>query len=240
MRVETIGDATGPRDGITAIYALCEPNGSPRYVGKTVNWMHIRHKQHIRAAKRSGRKLPVHSWIRQKIESKEHLCISLLEYVPAGGDWARRERFWVDNLRSDGAPLLNLTEGGEGMVGRVMPDEQRKKIAEAIKTGATFNCNTCGAAFWRKRNEIKRGECKFCSRECYARSNKGVSKPVPAICTERGLAVAAAKRRAQTYCKYGHPLSGDNLFLTTTGGRGCKSCRRRHKAAYLARINANG
>lgn len=53
-RIETIGNATR----VTAIYALCEyPSMAPRYVGKTVQYLHERHKAHIRDAKR-GRRLP--------------------------------------------------------------------------------------------------------------------------------------------------------------------------------------
>lgn len=32
--------------------------------------------------------------------------------------------------------------------------------------------------------------------------------------------------RDQTHCKRGHPLSGDNLRISTTGARLCKACRR--------------
>ena len=45
-RIETIGNATL---GGTAIYALCEfPSWEMRYVGKTIQFLHQRHKAHIR------------------------------------------------------------------------------------------------------------------------------------------------------------------------------------------------
>jgi hypothetical protein len=50
-------------------------------------------------------------------------------------------------------------------------------------------------------------------------------------------AAKAAKRKAQTTCKRGHILSGDNLFMTSNGGRGCKECRKLHKATYRSRLN---
>ena len=59
--------------------------------------------------------------------------------------------------------------------------------------------------------------------------------PVPAACTERGIAAAALARKARPDCKRGHPLSGENLFITSSGGRGCKACRRIHKQAYRER-----
>lgn len=31
---------------------------------------------------------------------------------------------------------------------------------------------------------------------------------------------------AKTHCKWGHPLSGDNLYLRPSGGRLCRQCNR--------------
>lgn len=233
MRIETIGRAT---DRITSIYALCEADGMrPRYVGKTVQYIHERHKAHIRAAKAGG-KLPVNYWLRKQITEGKWLAIKLLEYVPAHADWAARERFWITKYRDEGHNLLNLTDGGEGLAGHVFTAEHREKIASSIRTGAYFDCETCGAAFWRKQTEIKKGNCRFCSRHCYSRSLKGKAKPVPRSATERGIVAAAKKRRAQTHCLRGHPLSGDNLYLNPRGIRVCKQCRRIHKK----RARSNG
>lgn len=213
-RVETIGRATH-------IYALSDERGVVRYVGKTVRALGDRLGQHRRAARRG--ELPVNRWLR-----KHDASISLLETVAAGKDWAARERHWIKQFSG----LLNLTDGGEGLAGHVFSQEHRSKIAAALRTGAEFSCETCGLAFWRKRNQIDVGNCRFCSRECYAASLKGVSKPVPSLATERGIEAAAAKRRARTHCKRGHPLSGFNLFLTSQGSRGCKECRKIHKRIY--------
>lgn len=236
MRKEVIGSAT---DRVTAIYALCEyPGWRPRYVGKTVQYLHERHKAHIRAAK-SGKKLPVNYWLRKQMASGKRLAIKLLEYVPAGEDWAARERHWIAEYRAEHSDLLNLCDGGEGLAGHVFTAEHRAKISAALRTGQEFACETCGAAFWRKQKEIKRGNCRFCSRSCYSKSLKGKSRPMPATATVRGIAAAAAARKARMHCKRNHPLSGDNLFLTSGGGRGCKECRKIHKATYRGKI-ANG
>jgi hypothetical protein len=53
----------------------------------------------------------------------------------------------------------------------------------------------------------------------------------------RGVAaeVNRARLRAQTVCKRGHPLSGTNLRVHTSGTRGCRTCecenQRRRRAA---------
>ncbi|HQD64136.1 MAG TPA: hypothetical protein PLJ16_02840 [Casimicrobium huifangae] len=164
MRIETIGNAT-------RIYALCEyPSMVPRYVGKTVQYLHERHKAHIRAAK-AGKRLPVHYWLRKQIANGQRLAISLIEY--AGDDWPDRERYWIDEYRRQGHSLLNLTRGGEGLAGYVMPKQHREKIAAALDTRTLHNCLLCGNEFKRKANEVRKGHAKFCSRQCANTHNKG-------------------------------------------------------------------
>lgn len=170
VRVEHIGDATR----WVRIYALCEYPETPRYVGKTVQYLGERHKAHIRAAKR-GQRLPVHYWLRKQIAADAWLTIKLLENVPDSADWRERERYWIDRLKSEGAYLLNLTDGGEGLPGHTFSATHKAKIAAALRTGATFSCQVCSAQFWRKRREINLGHNKFCSRRCSNARNKGRS-----------------------------------------------------------------
>lgn len=39
----------------------------------------------------------------------------------------------------------------------------------------------------------------------------------------------------KTHCKHGHPLSGDNLAIKTTGHRQCKQCQRRRRREHVER-----
>lgn len=234
MRTETIGKAT-PR--VTAIYALCEyPSWRPRYIGKTVQYLHERHKAHIRDANR-GSKRPVNYWMRKQIANGQRLAIKLIEYVGPNADWAARERYWIAKYRVEQSDLLNLTDGGEGLSGHRFSHEHKAKIAAALRTGAHFECEICAVQFWRKRKDIVKGDCRFCSRACYSKSLLGVSRPMPAGATDLGIAAAAKARLARTHCKRGHPLSGDNLFLTGVNSRGCKECRKIHKATYRSKTN---
>jgi len=167
-RIETI--AEGVTDKWVTIYALCEPIGKwrvgePRYVGKTIQHAGDRQKAHIRIARRAPR-LPVHWWLKRQLDTGATLCLTHLEHVPPGGDWAERERYWITKLRSEGARLLNMTEGGEGLAGLRMAEAHKAKIAAALRTGATFSCQRCGKLFWRKRRDVIKGHNKFCSREC--------------------------------------------------------------------------
>lgn len=230
MRVERIGDATR----WVRIYALCEPNGDVRYVGKTVRYLHERHKQHIHAAAKA--RLPVQRWIAKKIAAEDRLCIQLLENVAPDACWKEREKHWIQHYRSSGAKLLNLTDGGEGLTGHVFTEEHRQKIAAGIRTGKQLACEICETLFWRSKSEIAKGDCRFCSRQCYHISTRGKLPAVWREATDKGIAAAAAKRRAQTHCKNGHPLSGENLYLHPSGSRRvCKTCLRKHKAEYRAR-----
>ena len=41
---------------------------------------------------------------------------------------------------------------------------------------------------------------------------------------------------AKTHCPRGHPYSGENLYITITGGRACRICGRAHRREYKARV----
>ena len=157
------------------IYALCEYPNTPRYVGKTTQWLHERHKAHIRDARRTPHpQRPVLRWLRKQIASDAWLTIKLLENVSPGTDWASRESHWISRLRAEGANLLNLTAGGEGLSGHCFAGTAHaEKIAAALRTGGNFSCEVCGAVFWRKKNEVAAGHNRFCSRVCSNVRHKG-------------------------------------------------------------------
>ncbi len=59
-----------------------------------------------------------------------------------------------------------------------------------------------------------------------------------AILRSQGLAVAAWRvRPLKTHCVWGHPLSGDNLYIRPSrpSQRNCMACRRRWSAEWAAR-----
>lgn len=230
MRVEHLAE------GVVSIYALCQSDGRVRYVGKTVQKPSRRLIHHINAARR-GRRLPVSYWIRKRQASGFRPIVRVLETANST-NWVEREQFWIAFYRSVEPDLLNLTAGGEGLSGHTLSDAHRARISAALRTGQSFNCEVCQTAFWRKRKEIKKGDCRVCSRECYGAYQRGRKRPVSEQFTRAGIAGAAAEKLSRTHCKRGHPLSGDNLFITHGGSRGCKECRKLHKRAYRERTNA--
>jgi len=53
------------------------------------------------------------------------------------------------------------------------PQERAIKISQAHKKGSYFNCIICNKEFWRKPSEIKKGNNKFCGKNCYFIWQKG-------------------------------------------------------------------
>lgn len=226
----TIGDAT-------RIYALCEfPSQAPRYVGKTIQPLRLRLAEHLRTSRRNAR-LPVHRWLAKRARENRQVCIKWLETVDSGCDWAAAERKWIEYMRKNVEYILNLTDGGEGLAGHKFSEIHRRRISKALCTRQPFNCETCGTVFLRRQSEISKGHCLFCSRECYIQSIRGKPRQVSRLCVERGVAAAAQARRTQTHCKRGHALSGDNVFRTSAGGRGCRECRKIHKRTYTEKTH---
>lgn len=223
-RVEIIGRAT-------IIYALCEPDLTPRYVGKTVQPLHERMTRHFSCARRQ--RLPIERWVSKR--GRASVVCARLETVQAGGDWAARERYWIKRFRAEGADLLNLTEGGEGQLGRNKSADEIQRIAAKLRKGQFKSCLCCGGAVWVKPYVERDGDGKYCSRACYHRHGNTRSKPVSAATIEASRVATKARFADQTHCKRDHPLSGENLYINNRGSRVCKTCRKGHKAAHRRR-----
>ena len=232
MSFETV--TIGP---CTRIYSLYERDTlAVRYVGKTVQTLRRRFMVHCAVARRLNR-LPVQRWLR-KHGGASGVGIALLETVLPDVRWNEREQHWIEVFKSSGAKLLNLTDGGEGACGITWSDETNRKRSLANNRQKEFSCETCGSRFYRKQRDIKNGDCRFCSRGCYAASLAGKHKPIAESIRTAGVLAAAEMRRSQELCKRGHRLNGTNVYLNTAGHRVCKACRKIHKSAYLAKSGA--
>lgn len=96
------------------VYALKSTrDGEIRYVGQTVQKTKTRLAQHkCDAVKRHI--TPVHKWIVREIDDGFVIDIFTLE---SGAQLHTSEISWIAKFRSQGARLLNLTDGGEGTIG---------------------------------------------------------------------------------------------------------------------------
>ena len=76
--------------------------------------------------------------------------------------------------------------------------------------------------------------CRDCHTKRHPRSRERIHKM-----QSLGVIAAAKRKHEQQTCKRGHDLSGDNLFMTSQGKRGCKSCRKIHKQTYALKQKAH-
>jgi hypothetical protein len=92
---------------LAEIYALTDPDGSIRYIGKA-NVAADRLKGHMRDARR--RPTPVYAWIRKLADGGKAPGLLVLEVAD---DWREAERRLIALHRAAGARLLNVAEGGD-------------------------------------------------------------------------------------------------------------------------------
>lgn len=186
------------------IYGLYVANGDIRYVGLTTR-VAVRLRQHQRAAA-TGVNLPVYRWMRK--HGEDSVCIRILSYALTFDDLKRCEMWWIAELKSIGHELLNLTDGGEGVLGWKHSAETRARIAagqlgrtasmetrEKLRTAATGRKNTLSASSLARvlaaARENGRRTPSAEARAKMSASNRG-KKRTP----EQRAAIAEGTRRA--------------------------------------------
>lgn len=213
---------------MVSIYALAEgPSDPPRYVGKTMNWLNHRYRAHLSEARR-GKNRPVNRWIRKLLQSGKEPALIWLENVKPNQDWQERESHWISKFREEGADLLNLTDGGEGIPGARKSRLARAKIAIRNRTGEYIGCPACGSRFWVKKSHTSIR--KFCSRAC-----KNSQQTAPEAFLKAGSAATVSARKAMTHCKRGHPYADAYVY---SRGRLCKQCHNMRKHSYREKRRA--
>lgn len=102
------------------VYSLSNDDGRPRYVGMTCGEVRVRLRNHRRMA-RNGTRRPVYDWMRKY--GPDSIYATVLEVVDPDRLY-EVEQAWIARLRSEGADLLNLVDGGPGRSGIKMTAEQ--------------------------------------------------------------------------------------------------------------------
>lgn len=114
------------------IYSLTDPrDGRIRYVGKANN-IKRRLCCHIHESLHSQKRNHRLNWIRSLVEIGQmpHLCI-----LESGeGDWQEAEKRWIKTFRDAGYELVNATDGGEGVEGRVISEETRARLSAGVRS----------------------------------------------------------------------------------------------------------
>jgi hypothetical protein len=129
------------------IYALCDADRQPRYVGKA-NDPSERLKSHLRDKTRS-RKV---AWLRELKSRGLRPVLVLLQEVPVTADWETAERRWISRFRKRGIALLNVSRGGGGAPGASADTSERisRSVQERWADPAQAAAMLSG---WRAREE---------------------------------------------------------------------------------------
>lgn len=109
------------------VYALCDPvTDEVRYIGKTFRWAR-RIAEHLRPKQPKSH---LGNWLRSLMRRGLKPKRVLLD-AGRGDGHGPAERAWIQEYRSQGANLVNATDGGEGTPGKIVSDETKAKIGRA-------------------------------------------------------------------------------------------------------------
>jgi predicted GIY-YIG superfamily endonuclease len=132
-----------------AIYGLrLKSDRSVRYVGLSAD-PKSRLSQHFSSARPSKSMLPVHCWIRK--HGKEAVEMIILETCDDWDYLVFAEKYWISSMLSYGKNLLNLTSGGEGVLGLpawnkgIPMTEDQKDVLRQINIGKIHSEETKAA-----------------------------------------------------------------------------------------------
>lgn len=115
----------GTVNGWHYIYGLHDPRtGELRYIGKS-DKPRGRLTQHMQEARNTHRC----NWVQGLKTLGLKPILAVIDATPPGSDWAWMERVYIAAGRSDGLPLTNIADGGEGTRG--IPAETLRRMADA-------------------------------------------------------------------------------------------------------------
>lgn len=176
----------------TYIYALVDPrNNLIRYIGKADS-PKARYSGHLLPSQLKQKNHKT-NWINGLLEMGLKPRLETLDWVPAE-EWQAHEMKWIDRFRTiPGYPkLTNSTDGGEGVSGYVMPEEDRKKRAEARRgvpmppgTGAKISAANKGKKKTKKhRDNLSIGQKKRWENSSDEDKKKMQNFPLPKMTDE--------------------------------------------------------
>ena len=171
------------------IYALTEPAGGVRYVGKSDSPLrrfvvHLRDK----SSRRLGR------WIRLLQRSEQNPRLEILEWVDCCG-WQEAERKWIAYFRQCGFDLVNHTDGGEGLVNPTRETRRRmSKTQKRLMTDPAYRAKIFTAERNRKISSSLVGKQK---------APEHIAK-LPQNCAGRKLSPEHAERSREVLRRFGY------------------------------------
>lgn len=140
------------------IYTLKNPRTlEVRYVGWTSLSADQRLRTHI-AESVVSQKTHKQRWILSLLSIGLTPVIEVIE-SGTGDGWSEAERRWIAFFRASGARLVNGTDGGDGVVGWLSPEqriERRKKISTTWASKTPEERNAIGVKRWASKTPEER------------------------------------------------------------------------------------
>jgi len=146
--------------------------GECRYVGKADNPF-VRFKKHLHSTK----KTPVSCWIRSLLSQGLTPHMDLLDEVPVS-QWGFWEREYIRVFRAVRVPLLNLSEGGEGLgSGENNPRFGKKNSAQANEKNRKAHLGKSVSPEAREKISASKKGKRLSSEVCAKMSASHMGKP---------------------------------------------------------------
>lgn len=202
------------------IYGLLDPiSNQIRYIGKSVN-TEYRYSCHCNAQNksRSG------NWIKSIRPLKPEMII-LEEVVD---NWQESEMFWIAYMKSLGARLTNVTNGGEGTHGRILSKEVKLKISKS-KLGKQLSQESINKMIETKKNWSEEKKLQL--------SNK-LSKRITSESTRKKMSASATLRHGNRPKKISN-VSYDKNGLSAREKMSLAAKNRKHSEETKAKISAS-
>lgn len=104
-----------------------------RYVGVTTVTLKVRMSGHKYNALTKKKATPVYNWWRKRVKEGYAIYIEEIEAYQLN-DWEAREQYWIRHYKQMGFQLLNVSQGGAGIVTKTMRSiESRQRSIDAHK-----------------------------------------------------------------------------------------------------------
>lgn len=110
------------------VYKITNKINNKVYIGITSKGISARWKEHLYNAEH-GCPFKLHNALRKY--GKENFTIELIDFCNSWEELTEKEKFYIAQYRSTEDEFgYNLTEGGDGTIGRIVTDETREKIRQ--------------------------------------------------------------------------------------------------------------
>lgn len=117
------------------IYGLQDPiTFEIRYIGKTEKGL-SRPEYHLKKFlyNKKIQKYPLYKWVKKCIKLGKIPKILIIQQFHNSKYLNDAEIFWIDFFKKQGSPILNMTKGGDGVIGYYHTDEDKLNISKKTK-----------------------------------------------------------------------------------------------------------